>query len=121
MPGDYDQDGISDLAVYYPGAGHWYIKTLGDIASVTPGVDFRPVGYSNWFTIRGISQNADITTGGAGSISVVADKGDVVMSGSLTMTAFGSITYGAANIGPNIDTATANLPQPVAFLQRSRL
>ncbi len=34
------------------------IKTLGDIASVTPGVDFRPVGYSNWFTIRGISQNA---------------------------------------------------------------
>src|SRR3984957_3259233 len=32
------------------------IKTLGDIASVTPGVYFRAVGSSNWFTIRGISQ-----------------------------------------------------------------
>ena len=42
------------------------IKTLGDIASVTPGVDFRPVGYSNWFTIRGISQNAGGGVAGLG-------------------------------------------------------
>jgi outer membrane receptor protein involved in Fe transport len=42
------------------------MKTLGDIASVTPGVDFRPVGYSNWFTIRGISQNAGGGVAGLG-------------------------------------------------------
>ncbi len=42
------------------------LKTLGDIASVTPGVDFRPVGYSNWFTIRGISQNAGGGVAGLG-------------------------------------------------------
>ncbi len=42
------------------------IKTLGDIASVTPGVDFRAVGYSNWFTIRGISQNAGGGVAGLG-------------------------------------------------------
>lgn len=42
------------------------IKTLGDIASITPGVDFRPVGYSNWFTIRGISQNAGGGVAGLG-------------------------------------------------------
>jgi outer membrane receptor protein involved in Fe transport len=42
------------------------MKTLGDIASATPGVDFRPVGYSNWFTIRGISQNAGGGVAGLG-------------------------------------------------------
>ena len=42
------------------------MKTLGDIASVTPGVDFRAVGYSNWFTIRGISQNAGGGVAGLG-------------------------------------------------------
>ena len=42
------------------------IKSLGDIASVTPGVDFRPVGYENWFTIRGISQNAGGGVAGLG-------------------------------------------------------
>src|ERR1700688_1305237 len=42
------------------------IESLGDIASVTPGVDFRPVGYSNWFTIRGISQNAGGGVAGLG-------------------------------------------------------
>ncbi len=42
------------------------MKSLGDIASVTPGVDFRPVGYSNWFTIRGISQNAGGGVAGLG-------------------------------------------------------
>ncbi len=42
------------------------LKTLGDIAGVTPGVDFRPVGYSNWFTIRGISQNAGGGVAGLG-------------------------------------------------------
>ena len=42
------------------------LKSLGDIASVTPGVDFRPVGYSNWFTIRGISQNAGGGVAGLG-------------------------------------------------------
>jgi len=42
------------------------MKTLGDIAASTPGVDFRPVGYSNWFTIRGISQNAGGGVAGLG-------------------------------------------------------
>jgi outer membrane receptor protein involved in Fe transport len=42
------------------------MKTLGDIAAATPGVDFRPVGYSNWFTIRGISQNAGGGVAGLG-------------------------------------------------------
>lgn len=42
------------------------LKTLGDIASVTPGVSFRPVGYTNWFTIRGISQNAGGGVAGLG-------------------------------------------------------
>src|SRR5882724_2470936 len=42
------------------------MKSLGDIASVTPGVDFRAVGYSNWFTIRGISQNAGGGVAGLG-------------------------------------------------------
>lgn len=42
------------------------LKTLGDIAAVTPGVSFRPVGYTNWFTIRGISQNAGGGVAGLG-------------------------------------------------------
>jgi outer membrane receptor for ferrienterochelin and colicin len=42
------------------------LKTVGDIASVTPGVDFRPVGYENWLTIRGISQNAGGGVAGLG-------------------------------------------------------
>jgi iron complex outermembrane receptor protein len=42
------------------------LKSVGDIASVTPGVDFRPVGYENWFTIRGISQNAGGGVAGLG-------------------------------------------------------
>ena len=42
------------------------MKSLGDIASVTPGVDFRPVGYSNFFTIRGISQDAGGSVAGLG-------------------------------------------------------
>jgi iron complex outermembrane receptor protein len=42
------------------------LKSLGDIASVTPGVSFRPVGYTNWFTIRGISQNAGGGVAGLG-------------------------------------------------------
>ena len=28
MPGDYDGDGVSDLAVYDPATGRWYIRTL---------------------------------------------------------------------------------------------
>lgn len=42
------------------------LKSLGDIASITPGVSFRPVGYTNWFTIRGISQNAGGGVAGLG-------------------------------------------------------
>lgn len=42
------------------------LKTLGDIAAITPGVSFRPVGYTNWFTIRGISQNAGGGVAGLG-------------------------------------------------------
>jgi iron complex outermembrane receptor protein len=42
------------------------LKSVGDIASVTPGVDFRGVGYENWFTIRGISQNAGGGVAGLG-------------------------------------------------------
>ncbi len=42
------------------------IKSIGDIASVTPGVDFRGVGYENWITIRGISQNAGGGVAGLG-------------------------------------------------------
>jgi outer membrane receptor for ferrienterochelin and colicin len=42
------------------------LKSVGDIASVTPGVDFRPVGYENWLTIRGISQNAGGGVAGLG-------------------------------------------------------
>jgi iron complex outermembrane receptor protein len=42
------------------------LKSIGDIASVTPGVDFRGVGYENWFTIRGISQNAGGGVAGLG-------------------------------------------------------
>jgi outer membrane receptor protein involved in Fe transport len=42
------------------------LKSVGDIAAVTPGVDFRPVGYENWLTIRGISQNAGGGVAGLG-------------------------------------------------------
>jgi len=42
------------------------LKSIGDIASVTPGVDFRGVGYENWITIRGISQNAGGGVAGLG-------------------------------------------------------
>jgi outer membrane receptor protein involved in Fe transport len=42
------------------------LKSVGDIASVTPGVDFRGVGYENWITIRGISQNAGGGVAGLG-------------------------------------------------------
>ena len=42
------------------------LKTLGDVASVTPGVSFRPVGYTNWFTIRGVSQNSGGGVAGLG-------------------------------------------------------
>ena len=42
------------------------LKNVGDIASVTPGVDFRGVGYENWITIRGISQNAGGGVAGLG-------------------------------------------------------
>jgi outer membrane receptor protein involved in Fe transport len=42
------------------------LKSVGDIAAVTPGVDFRPVGYENWITIRGISQNAGGGVAGLG-------------------------------------------------------
>jgi len=42
------------------------LKSVGDIASVTPGVDFRQVGYENWLTIRGISQNAGGGVAGLG-------------------------------------------------------
>ena len=42
------------------------LKNIGDIASVTPGVDFRGVGYENWITIRGISQNAGGGVAGLG-------------------------------------------------------
>jgi iron complex outermembrane receptor protein len=42
------------------------LKSLGDIAAITPGVSFRPVGYTNWFTIRGISQNAGGGVAGLG-------------------------------------------------------
>ena len=42
------------------------IKSVGDIASITPGVDFRPVGYRNWIAIRGISQNAGGGVAGLG-------------------------------------------------------
>src|SRR5215472_3891155 len=34
------------------------ISSLGDAAGQAPGVNFRPVGYENWMTIRGIAQNA---------------------------------------------------------------
>jgi iron complex outermembrane receptor protein len=42
------------------------VKSLGDIAGETPGVDFRPVGYENWVTIRGIAQNAGGGVAGLG-------------------------------------------------------
>ena len=42
------------------------IKTIGDVASITPGVDFRPVGYRNWIAIRGISLNAGGGVAGLG-------------------------------------------------------
>jgi len=42
------------------------LKSIGDIASITPGVDFRGVGYENWITIRGISQNAGGGVAGLG-------------------------------------------------------
>ena len=42
------------------------IKSVGDIASITPGVDFRPVGYRNWIAIRGISLNAGGGVAGVG-------------------------------------------------------
>jgi len=42
------------------------LKNIGDIASITPGVDFRGVGYENWITIRGISQNAGGGVAGLG-------------------------------------------------------
>jgi hypothetical protein len=26
VPGDYDNDGITDIAVYHPATGNWYIR-----------------------------------------------------------------------------------------------
>jgi iron complex outermembrane recepter protein len=42
------------------------IKSVGDIASITPGVDFRPVGYRNWIAIRGVSLNSGGGVAGVG-------------------------------------------------------
>ena len=42
------------------------IKSVGDIAKISPGVDFRPVGYRNWIAIRGISLNAGGGVAGLG-------------------------------------------------------
>src|SRR5882762_2254811 len=42
------------------------IKSIGDVASIAPGVDFRPVGYRNWIAIRGISLNAGGGVAGLG-------------------------------------------------------
>jgi iron complex outermembrane receptor protein len=42
------------------------IKSVGDVAKISPGVDFRPVGDRNWIAIRGISQNAGGSTAGLG-------------------------------------------------------
>jgi outer membrane receptor protein involved in Fe transport len=42
------------------------ISSLGDVAGETPGVNFRPVGYENWVTIRGIAQNAGGGVAGLG-------------------------------------------------------
>ena len=43
-----------------------HLESVGDIASVTPGLDFRPVGYENWIAIRGISQDAGGGVAGLG-------------------------------------------------------
>jgi outer membrane receptor protein involved in Fe transport len=42
------------------------VKSVGDIAKISPGVDFRPVGYRNWIAIRGISLNAGGGVAGLG-------------------------------------------------------
>ena len=42
------------------------IKSIGDVAKISPGVDFRPVGYRNWIAIRGISLNAGGGVAGLG-------------------------------------------------------
>ena len=43
-----------------------HLESVGDVASVTPGLDFRPVGYENWIAIRGISQDAGGGVAGLG-------------------------------------------------------
>ena len=42
------------------------VTSLGDVAGEAPGVNFRPVGYENWMTIRGIAQNAGGGVAGLG-------------------------------------------------------
>jgi iron complex outermembrane recepter protein len=55
------------------------IKSVGDIAKVSPGVDFRPVGYRNWIAIRGISLNAGggVAATGADTTALYVDDAPI--------------------------------------------
>ena len=55
------------------------IKSVGDIAKISPGVDFRPVGYRNWIAIRGISLNAGggVAATGADTTALYVDDAPI--------------------------------------------
>ena len=51
MPGDYDGDGIDNLAIFRPSNGNWYIEGIGRIVWGSPGDTPVPGDYDGDGTI----------------------------------------------------------------------
>ena len=45
VPGDFDGDGICDLAVWDPATGNWYVRRIGPGPAILFGFDWGSPGF----------------------------------------------------------------------------
>jgi hypothetical protein len=66
IPGDYDGDGVSDMAVYQRATGNWYIRSLGPVGPAYPPITFG----QNWGDSSMVPVPGDYNGDGRDDLSV---------------------------------------------------